>query len=696
MSNNCCPGNSYSEKNIIHPSLSISTDESKLYKNEGKIRIFLYGENILAKLNLPILGNEKTEEENGIIYKIGTIFQLNWEYYTFTEINEETNKIIAEKIRNNFLNLDFYDVIIVTVTNLLEEKSKIFFKYFENISQQISSQPFILYLTKEDNPKIETLYEYITNDFLDKRTLFALKYPDLADDINSQLVLDCLFKFRNYYNELGDLFEMRKEIILTDYFKMNILICGKSGTGKSTFINKILEERKAKEGGGLSITHKIIRFSHPNFPLNFLDTPGFEDEQTVKDVIKHLDNYNKILEDARKKIHLIVYVLQYSERSIYSFEIPLLKKLTQYNAEIIFVINFVTDSIEKKRYKKIHKIYQDDLLKILGPKFNIKLFPINLYKQVEEDDDSDKEIVKKEFGMDVLFKEIYTIFEPMEIDVNNINKIKNIQELFAFLKGNKMFDHFNQVNDFFMSYKTEMINLILNYGRKNLLKPSDIEKNMRKLADLIYEKYTGKKCDKYEEIVKKLVSDEIINDSFEKIKNEIDVLKSLNKFIHTEYIFNKIYNKKIIALGYLCLYEIENRLKANPNVFYEHNTIKFGLINNLCNSTNEAIKSFKLLSEHFKNLYIKEKENNNKIIEQNNETKDVKLDIEDKKIEKEKFAIEKEIKKEKNENKEKKIEIDENEKNEVENLENKEEMIEKKNQMNENKDELYEEEEKLE
>lgn len=692
MSCACPEGKRNSDENKINPKLSFSTEESKLYKNEGKMRIFFYGENILAKLNLPNYGFEISEVENGIKYKKITIFELNWEYYIFSEINEESNKIIAEKIRNNFLNSDFYDVIIVTVTNLLEEKSKLFFKYFQNFSQQISSQPFILFLTKEDCPKIETLYEYITNDFLDKRTLFALKYPDLAEDVNSQLVLDCLFKFRNYYNEQGDLFEMRKENILTDYFKMNLLVCGKSGTGKSTFINKILGERKAKEGEGLSITHKIVRFTHPNFPLNFHDTPGFEDEQTVKDVIKHLDNYNKILIDARKKINLIIYIFEYSERSIYNFEIPLLKRLTQYNAEIIFVINFVTDSIEKKKYKKIQKIYQDDLLKILGPNFNIKLFPINLYKQVEEDEDSDKEIVKKEFGMDVLLNGIYTIFEPMKIDTNSINKIKNIHELFEFLRGNKMFDHFKQVNDFFISYKTEMINLILNYGRKNFLEPSNKEKNMRKLADLIYEKYTGEKCDIYEEIVQKLVSDEIINDSFKKISNEIDVLKSLNKFIHTEYIFNHINDRKTIALGYLCLYELENKLKSNPNVFYEHNTIKFGLIKNLCNSTNEAIESFKLMSQHFINLYKKEKENDNKKIKQNKETKDSKLEIEDEKIEikaKEKEKIE--IKEEKSEIKEKKKEVDEIENNEiskkennelenneVEKIDNKDEKIEKK------------------
>ena len=631
MSDCSCP-NDNSDKNQIKPSLSISLDEEKYLKNEGKIRIFFYGENILAKLNLSKSKNEKYEEENGINYKLGKILELNWEYYVFTEINEESNKIISTKMRDNFLNLDFYDIIIITVNNLLDEKSKLSFKHFEKFSQQISSQPFILYLTKEeDNPKIETLYEYITNDYLDKRTLYALQYPDLKNNDSTQLILNCLFKFRNYYNEQGDLFEMRKENIITDYFKMNVLICGKSGTGKSTFINKILGERKAKEGEGLSVTHKIVRFTHPDYPINFHDTPGFEDEKTVQDVIKLLDNYNKILIDARKKIHLIIYIFPYSQRSVYNFEIPILKRLSQYNAEIIFVMNFVTDSLEKSNYKRVHKIFEDDLLKILGQNFKIKLFPINLYQQIEEIEDSDKKIIKKEIGMDILFDEIYKSFKPMMIDIKDINKINNLSELFVFLRGNKMFEHFDKVNDIFISYKTEMINLILSYGRKNITQHTNKEKNMKKLADLIYEKYTGEKCKKYEDLVQNLSSKEKVNDYFEKLQNDMDVLRSLKKQIHTKFIFESIHDKETIALGYLCLSELEKNFKSNPNIFYEHNMVKIDLVNNLCDSTNEAIRSFELLSQHFRDLY---KEEDKKLMDyQNVKNKNEKFGDEDEKLE---------------------------------------------------------------
>lgn len=91
---------------------------------------------------------------------------------------------------------------------------------------------------------------------------------------------------------------------------------------------------------------------------------GFEDEKTVENVRKLLQEHNKSLNDVRKKINLIIYFFSYSKRPVYSFEIPILKDLIKYDAEIIFVINFVTDSIEKYHHKRIYKIYQDALQNI--------------------------------------------------------------------------------------------------------------------------------------------------------------------------------------------------------------------------------------------------------------------------------------------------------------------------------------------
>ena len=66
------------------------------------------------------------------------------------------------------------------MNNLLDKESKIFFNYFEKFSSIKSKQPFILYITKnEDNPNVEQLYSLKINEYFDKRGLFVLKYPSM-------------------------------------------------------------------------------------------------------------------------------------------------------------------------------------------------------------------------------------------------------------------------------------------------------------------------------------------------------------------------------------------------------------------------------------------------------------------------------------------------------------------------------------
>lgn len=271
------------------------------------------------------------------------------------------------------------------------------------------------------------------------------------------------------------------------------------------------------------MTHQIVKYTYPNYPLNISDTPGFDDEITVKEVKELLDKYNKKLIDARKKINLIIYLFPYSDRSVLSMKVPLLKRLIEYKTKIIFVINFVTESIEKKHYKRIYQIYKDSLEKIFPKDFEIKIFPINLYQMI--DDDTDEIIIRKAFGMDILFKEIYKIFMPMKTDIKQIKNIKDISQLFHFLGNNGMYSHFKEVNDIFISFRSEMVNLILSYGRNNKIFGFNKEKNMKKMLDTIFKKYSGKEYDKYEYFLEKLSNPEQIEKLFEEFKNTINILK---------------------------------------------------------------------------------------------------------------------------------------------------------------------------
>ena len=346
---NCCGDCLHDSSTISKGRYILNEIEKKkqLHKNEGKLKIYFYGENLLNCLIQHTTFQNTKIVDGKIEYEKGFDFALNWEYFIFDKITEDNNEFISYKIGQDFLNKEFYDIIVVIVNSLLDENSKLFFKHFQNFSIQKSKQPFILFITKkEQEPKVETLFSLITNEYFDKRTIYAYKYPSLFNGNENKYILELICKFRNYYHEEGDSFQTF-ENIETNY-KFNILVCGRTGTGKSSFINNLLGERKAKEGEGLSVTHKIVTYSLNDFPIIISDTPGFENDKTVKEVKILLDEYNKKLIDAKKKVNLILYFFPYSERSILSMELPILESLIEYKTEILFVMNFVTESIEKK------------------------------------------------------------------------------------------------------------------------------------------------------------------------------------------------------------------------------------------------------------------------------------------------------------------------------------------------------------
>lgn len=51
------------------------------------------------------------------------------------------------------------------------------------------------------------------------------------------------------------------------------------------------------------------------------------------------------------------------------------------------------------------------------------------------------------------------------------------------------------------------------------------EKNMKKMVDTIFKKYSGKEYDKYEYFLEKLSNPEQIEKLFEEFKNTINILK---------------------------------------------------------------------------------------------------------------------------------------------------------------------------
>ena len=71
--------------------------------------------------------------------------------------------------------------------------------------------------------------------------------------------------------------------------RLNIMIIGKSGVGKSTLVNNLFRNDLAKTGGVKPVTKNINRYSLPNYPLTIYDSQGFElNKNTQKNIKKQI------------------------------------------------------------------------------------------------------------------------------------------------------------------------------------------------------------------------------------------------------------------------------------------------------------------------------------------------------------------------------------------------------------------------
>ena len=73
------------------------------------------------------------------------------------------------------------------------------------------------------------------------------------------------------------------------------MICGQARVGNSCFLNQFLQEKVDKES--LSVTHEITNYIHPKYPIRIFDTPGFEDDNTVKMVKRTVEKFEVDMKD---------------------------------------------------------------------------------------------------------------------------------------------------------------------------------------------------------------------------------------------------------------------------------------------------------------------------------------------------------------------------------------------------------------
>ena len=415
--------------------------------------------------NFYICINMIGQEMQTILYALNTKRPLNaimtqfqmrytiydyWDYFYYPDktINEQID-IIFNKIymKKGSLDLNFRECLIIRAKNKLSPEIKIILEKINDINR-MHYMPMVLFLLDEyDEDNFDYCEKKIVPDNklypkIDPRMIFTQGFTDiiiyannLMFNINNHLdekiqrnikkFKRTLLRFCSYHNELGDYFSiinsqnqiLNYDLIPKKYTRTYNFCCiGRFGKGKSTGVNCLLGEKKAKESrSGTATTKKINYYYVKNSPIKIIDIPGFESKETVNSAVLKFQEYGDKINYKKGELTAILYFIKATdERMFAEMEYKMFKEiikhettpviyilthssLTTDKAEIYDMLNTGIKGVLKKHPEEIEFIADKISKKMLASEKNC-IF-VNFYQ------DEDEPI----FGIDDFYAKIQTL-----------------------------------------------------------------------------------------------------------------------------------------------------------------------------------------------------------------------------------------------------------------------------------------------
>ena len=326
-----------------------------------------------------------------------TIFDY-WDYFYYPnlQIKEQINQVFEKfnKMKGR-LDLNFRECLVVRVKNIYSPEIKVILEKINNINRE-HYMPMVLFLLDEyDEENLDYSKKKVVPDNklypkVDKRMIFTEDFNAIKDYTNLLInkknqdakliqkidkIKKILIRFCSYHNELGDYFtlinsaggEMIYNLIKKKFdFTSNFCCIGRFGKGKSTGVNCLLGEKKAKESrSGTATTKKINYYYVKNCPIKIIDIPGFESKETVNNAIEKFREFgNKINYRSSELTAILYFVKATDERMFAELEFKMFKEIIRH--ETVPIIYILTHSSAKTDKEEIYDMLNTGIKGVLN------------------------------------------------------------------------------------------------------------------------------------------------------------------------------------------------------------------------------------------------------------------------------------------------------------------------------------------
>ncbi len=138
-------------------------------------------------------------------------------------------------------------------------------------------------------------------------------------------------------------FQRRFDEERTKLGRFNVLICGKTGVGKSTLINAIFGEEVAATGNGVPVTMATEYFTHDRLPLGVFDSQGFETGQSGDLILGRLRDeiLKRRKQPITEQVHVVWYCVRASDRRFERSQGDFVKGLAAIGVPVVLVMTQV-------------------------------------------------------------------------------------------------------------------------------------------------------------------------------------------------------------------------------------------------------------------------------------------------------------------------------------------------------------------